>query len=53
VLGSDAFAVGRNGTRDAVRINVAAARSRDDLRRALEIIAGLIGSGHLHLNDVA
>jgi DNA-binding transcriptional MocR family regulator len=53
VLGSDAFAVGRNGTRDAVRINVAAARSRDDLCRALEIIAELIGSGHLHLNDVA
>lgn len=53
VLGSDAFTVNRHGTRDAVRINVGAARSRDDLRRALEIIAGLMGTGHLHLNDVA
>jgi DNA-binding transcriptional MocR family regulator len=53
VLGSDAFTVNRHGTRDAVRINVGAARSRDDLRRALEIIAGLMSSGHLHLNDVA
>jgi DNA-binding transcriptional MocR family regulator len=53
VLGSDAFAVNRHGTRDAVRINVGAARSREDLRRALEIIAGLLSSGHLHLNDVA
>jgi hypothetical protein len=46
-------AVSRNGTRDALRINVGAARLRDDLRRPLEIIAELMSSGHLHLNDVA
>ena len=53
VLGGDAFAVGRQAVPDAVRINVAAARSREDLRRGLEILAGLMGSGQLHLNDVA
>jgi DNA-binding transcriptional MocR family regulator len=53
VLGGEAFAVGRQAVPDAVRINVAAARSREDLRRGLEILAGLMGSGQLHLNDVA
>ena len=53
VLGGEAFAVGRHAAPDAVRINVAAARSREDLRRGLEILAGLMGSGQLHLNDVA
>ena len=53
VLGGDAFAVGRHAAPDAVRINVAAARSRDDLRRALEVLTGLLRVGHLHLNDVA
>lgn len=53
VLGGDAFAVGRHSAPHAVRINVGAARSRDDLRRALEILAELMRLGHLHLNDVA
>lgn len=53
VLAGDAFAVGRQTAPDAVRINVAAARSRDDLRRGLEILAELAGSGYLHLNDIA
>lgn len=51
VLGGDAFTVGRGGAPDAVRINLGAARSREDLRRALEILATLMESGHLHLND--
>ena len=53
VLAGDAFAVGRQPAPDAVRINLGAARSRDDLRRALGILADLMGSAHLHLNDVA
>jgi len=53
VLGGDAFTVGRQSAPDAVRINVSAARSREDLRRALEIVAGLLVSSHLHLNNVA
>lgn len=53
VLGGDAFTIGRHAAPDAVRINVGAARSREDLRRALDILAGLMSSGHLHLNDVA
>lgn len=53
VLGGDAFAIGRESAPDAVRINVGAARSREDLRRALEILAGLLVSSHLHLNNVA
>ncbi len=52
VLGAEAFAVGREAVPHAVRINVAAARSRDDLRRALEILADLARTGHLHLHDV-
>lgn len=51
VLGGDAFVVGRGGAPDAVRINLGAARSREDLRRGLEILAGLLDDGHLHLND--
>lgn len=53
VLAGEAFTVGRHAAPDAVRINVGAARSREDLRRALEVLAGLMSSGHLHLNDVA
>jgi DNA-binding transcriptional MocR family regulator len=53
VLGGDAFAVGRQNAPDAVRINVGAARSREDLRRGLEILAGLLVSSHLYLNSVA
>jgi len=53
VLGGDAFTVGRQSAPDAVRINLGAARSREDLRRALEIVARLLVSSHLHLNNVA
>jgi DNA-binding transcriptional MocR family regulator len=49
LLPGDAFAVGREPVPHAVRINLAAARSQKDLRRALEIIAELLDSGHLQL----
>jgi DNA-binding transcriptional MocR family regulator len=49
VLPADAFAIGREPVLHAVRINVAAARSREDLRRGLEILAELMDSTHLHL----
>jgi DNA-binding transcriptional MocR family regulator len=49
VLPGDAFAIGREPVPHAVRINVAAARSREDLRRGLEILAELLDSAHLHL----
>jgi DNA-binding transcriptional MocR family regulator len=52
VLPGDAFAIGREPVSHAVRINVAAARSREDLRRGLEIIGELAQSGHLHLPGV-
>ena len=49
VLAGDAFAIGREPAQHAVRINVAAARSERDLRKALEIVADLLESGHLQL----
>lgn len=49
VLPADAFAVGRDPVPHAVRVNVAAARSREDLRRGLEILAELMDSSHLQL----
>jgi DNA-binding transcriptional MocR family regulator len=49
VLPGDAFAVGREPVAHAVRINVSAARSRDDLRRALGVLAELLGSSHLQM----
>lgn len=49
VLPADAFAIGREPVPHAVRINVAAARSREDLRRGLELLAELLNSTHLHL----
>jgi DNA-binding transcriptional MocR family regulator len=52
LLAAEAFAVGREPVPHAVRINVAAARSRSELRRALEIIADLMKPGYLHLHDV-
>jgi DNA-binding transcriptional MocR family regulator len=52
VLGAEAFAVGRDAVAHAVRVNVAAARSHSDLVRALESLADLLRSGHLHLHDV-
>jgi DNA-binding transcriptional MocR family regulator len=54
VLPAEAFIVGRDiAPPHAVRINVSAARSLDDLRKALSILAGILSSGHLHLHDVA
>jgi DNA-binding transcriptional MocR family regulator len=52
VLPADAFAIGREPVPHAVRINVAAARSQEDLRRGLEILAELMDSTHLHLSGV-
>ena len=49
VLPGDAFAIGREPVPHAVRINVAAARSREDLRRGLEVLAELMDYAHLHL----
>ena len=49
VLPGDAFAVGREPVPHAVRINIGAARSEGDLRRALATLAELLGSSHLQL----
>lgn len=49
VLPGDAFAIGRDPVHHGVRINVGAARSRDDLRTALRIMAELLTAGHLQL----
>lgn len=48
VLAAEAFTVGRDPAPHAVRINVAAARSRPALERALDTIAELAGQGHRH-----
>jgi DNA-binding transcriptional MocR family regulator len=50
VLSGEAFAVGRDSVPHAVRINVGAARSREDLRRALESLRGIL-SGDRRLFD--
>lgn len=50
VLSGEAFAVGRDSVPHAVRINVGAARSRDDLRRALESLRSIL-SGDRRLFD--
>ena len=49
LLPGDAFAVGREPVQHGVRINVGAARSQDDLRTALTIMAELLSAGHLQL----
>jgi DNA-binding transcriptional MocR family regulator len=51
VLAAEAFVV----TRDVAppRINVSAARSLDDLRKALGIVTEILSRDHLHLHDVA
>jgi DNA-binding transcriptional MocR family regulator len=49
VLPGDAFAVGREPVQHGVRINVGAARSREDLRAALNTMAELLAAGHLQL----
>ena len=54
VLAAEAFVVSRDvAPPHAVRINVSAARSLEDLRKALEIVTDILSSDHLHLHDVA
>ncbi|WP_193370694.1 PLP-dependent aminotransferase family protein [Pelagibius marinus] len=50
VLPGEAFAIGRDLLPHAVRINAGAARSREELRRALEILHSLLVDGHLHVD---
>lgn len=52
VMAAVAFTVGRAITPHAVRLNLAAARSRADLRQALEILRDLAVRGHHHLHDI-
>ena len=54
VLAAEAFVVTRDvAPPHAVRINVSAARSLDDLRKALAIVTEILSDDHLHLHDVA
>jgi DNA-binding transcriptional MocR family regulator len=53
VLPGEAFAIGRDLVPHAVRINAGAARSRGDLRRAVEILRDLIVDGHRHVDATA
>ena len=48
VLPGDACAIGREPVQHGVRINIGAARSQADLRRALKILCELLEAGHLH-----
>lgn len=48
VLPAEPFIVGREAAPHAVRINVGAARSREDLRMALQILASLLAGRHSH-----
>jgi DNA-binding transcriptional MocR family regulator len=50
VLPADAFAVGRETLAHAVRINLGAAPSPNDLRTALSTIAELLSAGHLEVS---
>lgn len=52
VLSGEAFAIGRDHVPHAVRINVGAARSREELGRALAIIDGIL-KGNMRLLDLA
>ncbi len=49
VLPGDAFAIGREPVQHGVRINIGAARSQADLRRALKILCELLEAGHLQI----
>jgi DNA-binding transcriptional MocR family regulator len=44
VMRADPFSIGRDEPPNAVRLNIAAARTRDDLRSALGIMLELLGS---------
>jgi DNA-binding transcriptional MocR family regulator len=50
LLPADAFAVGRETLAHAVRINLGAAPSLNELRHALAIIAALLNAGHLEIS---
>lgn len=51
VLAADAFAIGQHAVPHAVRINVAAARSRSDLRRGLELLVDVMRSAERHVSN--
>jgi DNA-binding transcriptional MocR family regulator len=51
VLAADTFAIGRAPAPNAVRINISAARSREDLTRALDILVDALNSGHRYMPD--
>lgn len=50
VLPGEAFTLRQEASPHAVRLNLSAARSRDELRRALGIIGELVSSGHRHVH---
>jgi DNA-binding transcriptional MocR family regulator len=50
VLPADAFAIGRETSAHAVRVNVSAAPSLADLRQALSIMADLLNAGHIEIS---
>jgi hypothetical protein len=52
VLPGEAFAIDRSLIPHAVRINLGAARSHDDLRRALDILRDIL-SGNRRVFEVA
>ena len=52
VLAADAFAIGQHAVPHAVRINVAAARSRSDLRRGLELLVEVMRSAERHVSSL-
>jgi DNA-binding transcriptional MocR family regulator len=51
VLPADAFAIGQHAVPHAVRINLAAARSRNDLRRGLESLVDVMRSAERHVSS--
>lgn len=51
VLAAEMFTLGRAQAPQAVRINVAAARSREQLQKALHGIRDLLYRGHLHVSS--
>jgi DNA-binding transcriptional MocR family regulator len=52
VLSADAFAIGQHAVPHAVRINVAAARSRGDLKRGLELLVDVMRSAERHVSSL-
>ncbi|WP_342619546.1 PLP-dependent aminotransferase family protein [Rhodoferax sp. GW822-FHT02A01] len=49
VMAAEAFAIGQHAAPHAVRVNLAAARSRSDLQRALEVLVQVMKSGERHV----